>query len=235
MIKKILLCLLIIIVLFNIFKHEDKSTSSIIPEGRYDIVESVSTDGIKTTRDDYEEEDYNVESMKIVIWKNNKAMLSFADEEKHLVNLDLIVNDEYLTNEKDSKDKVKYKYTNNQIELTYDSGLKEVYIKEYQDKLNKRYKEMIGHYELTSITDKEGENIPVTDKLKKELYLNVLENKKATLNGYLPNEINYSINENHFYARYTEFSKTKMDYIYDNNEITLTNFEQTKMNFKKID
>lgn len=223
---------LIALIVFILCGCEEKKVANIIPEGEYDFVEEVYEDGTKITRDDYEEEDIYTDGMIINIWQNNKATLGWITKNKSIKKLDLLVDDEYLIDKDDKESKVKYKYSNNQIELNYEDGRKEVYIKDYQKQLDEKYKEMIGHYEIISWIDKGSTNISVTDEMKKTIYLDILDNKKAELNGYYNNGVIYTINSKHFYPKYEMYSNMKLDYTYDNGKIVLTNIEQTRITFE---
>ena len=188
-------------------------------------------DGTIKTRDDLEESDVYTDALIIRVWNNNKATYGWITNktEKHTFNM--IVTDEYLVNEEDKEDKIKYKYSNNQIELYYEKGDKSLFALNYRKELEERYKEMIGHYDLTSWIIN-NDNIQINDTIKKDTYIDVLANKKVELNIYGYNTGYYLINSTHFYIINND---KNIDYTYDNGEIVLY-FDNGKERiiFKKV-
>ena len=226
--KKLFIIALTILILCGC---EEKKVTNILPEGEYDFVEETRNDGVKITRDDYEEEDIYTDGMIINIWQDNKATLGWIDDNKEIKKMDILVTGEYLVNKDDKEDKVKYKYSNNKIELYYENGNHEIYIKDYRKQLESKYQEMIGHYEITTWINDNGFDLnsnalsdDIVRKIKENTYIDVSNNKKATIsfcdigsNTILKKSKDLlRIDSKHLYNNYET-----IPYTYDNGKITL--------------
>ncbi len=226
--KKLSVFILIFGLILILTGCEEKKVVNIIPEGEYDFIERISTDGTTLTRDDLEEKDIYTDGIIINIWANNKATIGKVTASNEIQKFEVSVTDEYFTGEND--DKLKYKYSNNKIELYYENGVKEVYTKDYRKRLEERYQEMIGHYEIVSWVNGDGIDVIINNdasiiaKLKENTYLDVSNNKKASVSLYTNmggstfHKYDYlrRIDNEHFYS-----SEEKTNYVYNNGKITL--------------
>ena len=230
--KKLFSILTLLVLALGLLGCEDKKVANYIPEGEYDFVKRISADGTILTRDDYEENEFYTDGIVINIWSNNEAKLGQVIDNK-IQKTDVIVTDEYFINSENKEDQVKYKYSDNKIELHYNIGSKDIYVKNYRKDLEARYKEMIGHYEIVSWINGDGiENVDedlltkeTVKELKKNTYIEVLENKKIEMSLYFNNggttafkkyDFTYRMDEKYFYS-----SGEKFPYTYENDKITL--------------
>ena len=208
--KYLLISVLVLLLLCGCEKQE---VVSIIPEGEYDLIELIHADGSKKTRDDFEEEGAYVDSMLVHVWKNNKGMIGKKSKNKY----DVLITDKYFIWEEDKKTQLEYNHFDNKIEIYYDNGDKEIYVKDYRKELEAKYQEMIGHYEVVLWVNGDGIDIlkngdpSIIAKMKENTYLDISNNNKASTSIYT--NMGGSV-----FKKYDYFYKINSEYFYNDEE-----------------
>lgn len=214
---------LLIIMLLLISGCGSKNEESIIPEGKYEILEYSKVGNSSFDSDALNElKGVSTDYINVYVWKNNKATISFNHDSKY----ETKITDEYFINDNNSDDKFRYNYNDGVLEL-FGNGTKFTYI--HESKYTKpNYDEMIGKYVLKEAFNENGELLDIK-KVQKDFTLEISNNNKIELN------VNglyrfYRYNTKHIYD---PNSDDVYDYTFDNNKITINGLYYAKMIYAK--